>query len=276
MIRVITDSTFGIPRKFREENNIKVVNLKLILDGEIVDEGEEATWEPFFDKLRVTKSFPTTSQPSPQDFSEAIEEIYSEDKNAEIFILTIASALSGTINAARIAAGEFEGKKIEVIDTTQATGGSFIILEEIVNLIKAGKTFDEISSLVPKIIESTDLYFVAPTLEYMRRGGRCNRIVATFSNVLQIKPIIRFKENVVSISKMAFGVTRALMDMVALIPKNIKQLYLMHVSDSPMLEKLKGFIKEKLNIEPELYSCSPVFGCHNGPGSVGVSYLLEY
>ena len=89
MIRFIVDSTFGITREFAEENNVKVVKLKMILDGETTEEGYQETWAEYYEKIKNSKNFPTSSQPSPQNFIDAINEIYSEDANAEIFILTI-------------------------------------------------------------------------------------------------------------------------------------------------------------------------------------------
>ena len=111
MIHIIADSTFGVPKSYAESNGIKIVNLKLILDDKVTEEGFEENYEEFYVRLKNSKSFPSTSQPSPEDFVDKIKEVYKEDEQAEIIILTISQALSGTINAATLAAREFEGKK---------------------------------------------------------------------------------------------------------------------------------------------------------------------
>ena len=111
MIRLIVDSTFGLPKKFAEENNIQVVNLKMIFGEEIFDEGFEDSWPVFYEKMKNSKIWPTTSQPSPAEFIDAIDKIYNQDKDAEILILTISSALSGTINAATIAKKQLPKQK---------------------------------------------------------------------------------------------------------------------------------------------------------------------
>lgn len=273
MIRIVCDSTFGVPEDYAKENNIKIVNLKLILDGEVTDEGSASEWTPFYNKLKVSKNFPTTSQPSPQDFCDAIDAIFEEDKNAEVFVLTIGSGLSGTINAATIAVNSYEGKKVKAVDSMSASAGSFIILEEIVELIKQNKTFEEIEELIPVIQSKTNTLFIPPTLEYLKRGGRVSGLIATLASVLQIKPIFQFKQNVVTIPKKVLGLGRAIVELVSQIPKNIKKLYLFYCSENAHVEKVRERISLANIIEPTIYSVSPVFGCHVGPGAIGISYL---
>ena len=52
MIRFIVDSTFGITKEFAEENNVKVVKLKMILDGETTEEGYQETWAEYYEKIK--------------------------------------------------------------------------------------------------------------------------------------------------------------------------------------------------------------------------------
>ncbi len=273
MIRIVCDSTFGVPESYAKENNIKIVSLKLILDGEVTDEGTSSVWKTFYDKLKASKNFPTTSQPSPQDFCDAIDSVFEEDKNAEVFVLTIGSNLSGTINAATIAANSYENKKVKAIDSRSASAGSFILLEEIVELIKQNKTFEEIDELIPVIQSKTNTLFIPPTLEYLKRGGRVSGLIATLASILQIKPIFQFKQNIVSIPKKVLGLGRAIAELVSQIPKSIKKLYLFYCSENTLVDKVQQRMKTENLIEPIVYSVSPVFGCHVGPGAIGVSYL---
>lgn len=276
MIRIICDSTFGLPKKFADENKIKVVSLKLILDGEVTDEGFENSWPPFYTKLENSKSFPTTSQPSPQDFMDAIDAIYSEDKNAEIFVFTISNALSGTINAATIAANNYPDKKVKVVDSMNGSAGSVLLIEEVLDLINNNKTFEEIEEIIPVIQSKTSLYFIPPTLEYLKRGGRCSTLTATFANILQLKPIFNFKQGVLTIPKKVLGIGRAIMELAHIIPKSLKKIYLFSVGESPLAEKLEERVVSVAQHNPKHFDVSPVFGCHIGIGTIGVAYLENY
>ncbi len=101
MIRFIVDSTFGVTREFAKENGIKIVRLTLLLDGREFVEGDREDWSVFYGESARSKGVAKTSQPSPRMFQDAIDEVYAEDENAEILILTIGDRLIGTITLRR-------------------------------------------------------------------------------------------------------------------------------------------------------------------------------
>ena len=277
MIRFIVDSTFGVSRKFAEENKVKVVKLKMLLDGETTEEGFHETWTEFYEKLKNSKNFPTSSQPSPQAFVDAINEIYSEDENAEIFILTIGERLSGTINSATLAANSFEGKKIEAIDSGAACTCSFLMLEEMMKLANSGKTFEELSALAPKIKENLSIAFVPATMEYLKRSGRVGKLAASVLDILKIKPIFYFKNNELSVPKKSLGLAKAFIDAISLLPAKIKQLAVCYIYEELNLPKLIEKVKAKFpKLEIRKIPVSPMFGVHVGIGAVGVAALSEY
>lgn len=277
MIRFIVDSTFGITKEFAEQNKIKVVKLKMMLDGETVEEGFQDEWAPFYEKIKNSKNFPTSSQPNPQAFSDAIEEIYSEDKNAEIFILTIAEYLSGTINSATIAASSFEGKKIKAIDTGAVCACSVMMLEEMIELAKEGKTFEELVEIAPKIKENLQIQFVPSTMEYLKRGGRIGKLSATILDVLRIKPIFLFKNNEISVTKKTLGLGKAIVEAIAMLPKKIKKMAACFIYEETNLPMLYNKLAAKFpNMKIKKFAVSPMFGVHVGIGSVGIATLAEY
>lgn len=276
MIRFIVDSTFGITEEFAKKENIKVVKLKMMLDNETTEEGFPNEWSTFYEKLISSKNFPKSSQPSPQAFIDAIEEIYKEDKNAEIIILTIAEFLSGTINSARLAAKSFENKNIFAIDTGAVCACSCMMLEELIELAKNGATFEELKVVAPKIKEKLQIQFVPSTMEYLKRGGRIGKLSATLLDVLKIKPIFLFKNNEISVTKKTIGLSRAIADAVSALPKKIKRISACYIYDKSNLGLLISKLKSKIHQKIEEFSVSPMFGVHVGVGSVGIATLEEY
>lgn len=276
MIRFIVDSTFGITEEFAKKENIKVVKLKMVLDNETTEEGFPNEWSTFYEKLISSKNFPKSSQPSPQAFIDAIEEIYKEDKNAEIIILTIAEFLSGTINSARLAAKSFENKNIFAIDTGAVCACSCMMLEELIELAKNGATFEELKVVAPKIKEKLQIQFVPSTMEYLKRGGRIGKLSATLLDVLKIKPIFLFKNNEISVTKKTIGLSRAIADAVSALPKKIKRISACYIYDKSNLGLLISKLKSKIHQKIEEFSVSPMFGVHVGVGSVGIATLEEY
>lgn len=277
MIHIIADSTFGIPKSYAESNGIKIVNLKLILDDKVTEEGFEENYEEFYVRLKNSKSFPSTSQPSPEDFVDKIKEVYAEDSEAEIIILTISEALSGTINAATLAAREFEGKKIVAIDSAQAATCGRIMVEELVDLIKKGKTFEEIvNKAIPVLKENLEIQFVPETMEYLKRGGRIGKLAATLASILKIKPVFSFKNGMISIKKKVLGIGKAISDMIALLPQKLKKLYVCYIYDDTNVDAIKKKL-EQSNIKYDgVVNVTPVFGSHVGIGAIGLASLKAY
>ncbi len=276
MIHFIVDSTFGIDPTYAFEHKVEVVNLKLILEGKVTDEGFESDWEEFYNRLEASKEFPTTSQPSPQDFSDAINKITLKDPQAQIVILTISSALSATVNSAAVALKDHGGKNITVIDSGQASACQRLMLEEIVEAVEKGLAFEEIESFASSLQEKLSIYFVPSTMEYLKRGGRIGVLSATLASVLQIKPIFLFRKGSISVAKKVLGLGRALKEMTELVSKNFKKIYVCYIHEKTNLNHLLEKVKQTLGLDNlPVVAVSPVFGAHVGIGAVGIA-ALEY
>lgn len=277
MIRLIVDSTFGVSKKYAIDNNIEVVNLKMILDGNAYEEGFEDTWDEFYEKMKKSKNFPTTSQPSPQDFMDAIDKIFKEDENAEILILTISNSLSGTINSATIAANSYSGKRIVAHDTQNATTCCRLLTEEVVNHIKKGITFEELLNLLPKIENALKIQFIPDSMDALKRGGRIGTLSAALASILKIKPLFKFANGKISITKKVLGLSRAITDAILELPKKLKKLCICYIHDRVNVPMISQKLKDMLNLTGiEEVKIEPVFGVHVGIGAVGLASLEEY
>ena len=99
----VTDSgtDLSLSAERMRELNIHVVPLTVALEGETYREGLDIEPEEFYGKLAATDSLPVTSQPAPGDLADLYKELGA---GAEIMSIHISSGLSGTVNAARLAA----------------------------------------------------------------------------------------------------------------------------------------------------------------------------
>ncbi|MGI5842357.1 MAG: DegV family protein [Christensenellales bacterium] len=274
MIKLVVDSTFGLSKDFIEKHDIQVVSLSLLLDDQTFVEKTADTWHEFFEKLASSKNFPKTSQPSPEAFIDAINKVYEKTPDAEVIIMTISETLSGTINSAKLAAKNFEGKRIAAIDARQATVGSRVVLESVLEEIAAGKTFEQILKHIEDVQEKVDLYFVPDTMEYLKRGGRIGKLSATLASVLSIKPIFYFKNGEISVPKKVLGLSRSINEMIQCLPKNLKKVYICYIYNNAHVEEIKAKLKSSLNIENiEVMPVCPVFGAHVGIGAIGLASI---
>lgn len=277
MIRLVIDSTFGVSKQYTTEHNIEVVNLKMILDGESTKEGFEEDWASFYNKMKSSKSFPSTSQPSPQDFMNAIDKILFEDSSAQIIVLTIATALSGTLNGATVAVNSYNNKNIVAVDSMQATTCGRIMVEELIEAIDSGKSFEEVLQLITVLQQNLKIQFIPDNMENLKRGGRIGSLSATIASILKIKPIFCFEHNKISVPKKSLGFNMAINELVKMIPKAIKKLYICYVHDMSNVKLIVDKVTKLLGrSNVEVVSVSPVFGVHVGIGAVGIASLGEY
>ena len=82
MVKFIVDSTFGVTREYARENDIKIVSLTLLLNGKEYDEGYPDEWDTFYKEYVRSKAAAKTSQPSPDKYRVAIDEIFAQDENS--------------------------------------------------------------------------------------------------------------------------------------------------------------------------------------------------
>ena len=92
MIKIITDSTAYIPSEYLQENDIKVIPLRVLFKEEEFDEGLPGSYHSFFEVFTKEKVFPKTSQPSLIEFTNMYNEIIANGDEAIVY--TISSSLS--------------------------------------------------------------------------------------------------------------------------------------------------------------------------------------
>ena len=114
----VTDSgtDLSLTREQMSELNIHVVPLTVTLDGKSYREGLDIEPEAFYRLLAASDSLPITSQPSPGDLAELYRQL-AADPEIMIMSMHISSGLSGSVNAAQLAADLVPEANITVVDT---------------------------------------------------------------------------------------------------------------------------------------------------------------
>lgn len=273
MIHFVVDSTFCVDEKFKQEHDIKVVGLSVLLDGKTYNETNTEHWQEFYEALKTSKNFPKTTQPSPEEFTNTFDEILSKDKDAQIIVLTLTQSFSGTYNCAKMFAESYNGK-VTVIDSENACESALLMLEELVKARDEGKSVQQIVDLAEELKPKLSVQFVPTTMEYLRKGGRISLIKSIIANILQFKPIIRTKQNVLSIAKKCFGMKKTIEEMLNMFIGKVKKMYVVYVYESPFLQYIKDRVKTLFSdLDVEAKCVSPVIGSHVGIGAVGVACL---
>lgn len=233
----------------------------------------------YYEAIKDNKSV-HTSLVSPGEFEEAFKK--EIDKGNKMICFTMAEGISGTYQSACLARDmvneEYKEKKVEIINSMTAGFGEGLQVIHAYNLVKEGKSFEEIITECEKYKHFVRSDFTVDQIKYLLSTGRVNKALAKFISVLNIKVMLkRSEESKIAFSGTAFGRTNSIKQLARIvlnkINKNKKQIvYVTHcniINDAAKLKDLllKGGVKEV-----EIYDYDYISASHIGPGSLAVFY----
>lgn len=270
-IQIVTDSTGYIPKDFILEHNIKVVPLSVHFDDEVENEGFPGEFQEFYDRLKIAKNFPFTSQPSTYAFTSVFEKAINEGK--EIIVLTISSKLSGTFNNALIAAEMVSTDKISIIDSETTAANLRFLVEEAVELVDMGKNRDEIIKIIEAQKKNMGISVTVDTLDYLKKGGRLSVTQAFLGTMLNIFPVIALVDgSLIPVGKTR-GKNKAIQKMVSRLPETVVEISICHISNTDEAHELKETLQAKFPGVPiSIDEIGPVIGAHLGPKAIGICF----
>lgn len=174
-VGIVTDSSSQITDVIVAEFDVEVVPLTVTIDGVDHLEGVELDADGFYRHFGTGRSPEiSTSQPSPGRFVSAYETLASRGVD-EIVSLHIGEAMSGTVDAARLAAGEV-GVPVRVIDTGSASFGVSICVWAAGVAIRRGATLDDVERRVAGLTPRIATAFMVGVPHLTERGGRAANV----------------------------------------------------------------------------------------------------
>lgn len=181
-MRIVADSSCDLYTL--DHPDFKVVPLTVYTDERSFIDDQELDITEMLDYLEGYRGRSYTSCPSAGQYLEAYE---GAD---EIFVVTITSALSGSYNSAVNAAGMYKETnpdvRISVIDSLSTGGEEILLLEKLTQLIREGRSFDDIDSAIRSYQLTTRLFFSFYSLHNLAQNGRVSKIVSSALSVMNI------------------------------------------------------------------------------------------
>jgi len=277
-MKIITDSAADLTREEAQSLKISVMPLYINFPGGQIS-SNDLTPDDFYERLEnMQPDLPTTAQPSEGQFRALYEQAASEGE--EILSIHISSGLSGTINAARLAAQHTAGRLVQVVDSLTLSGGERFQVLSAALLTQAGWTKVAVLQRLEEIRLSTEVVYTLETISYLARGGRIGRVQALAGALLKIKPIIDVdpqdgKYNNVGRAR---TVQKALEDITEMLVKRYQDeavwVSVMHGRYAEKAQDLASLLQARLNVgRLEILRISPVLGVHTGPGIVGAAVM---
>jgi DegV family protein with EDD domain len=268
--RVVTDSTSDVPAAWRERYGIEVVPLRVLFGDESFRDGVDLTADQFFDRLRRSERLPTTSAPSPGDFTAVYQRLSRECDG--VISIHISGELSGTLEAARVGAGAVQGFPVHVVDSRCLT----VSVAHLCRVAAESDTLDEAVRQVEERVPRQRVLALLDTLRYLELGGRIGRAQAWVGAVLDIKPILGIADGVVTPLDRVRTRARAVRRLVELLRADlpVERLAVMHAQAPEEAERLRAQVASHVPaLDVEVGEIGAVLGTHTGPGAVGLVYI---
>lgn len=273
-IALITDTTADINDDEISRYNINVLPFRIIYKDREYSDKVNITPQQVYDNM--VNEVPTSSMPSMQDMEDVFDKIEKEGYTHAI-IITLSTGLSGIYNGVRVVSNNHPNIISYICDSKSISMGEGVIVEECAKLIEQGKEFQEIVDEIPSIMKKTHLYFVVPTLEYLKRGGRIGKVSGTIAELLDIKPIISpDSEGKYATCAKVRGRKQSLNKLVEMATEILDRkrcrVYIMHGAAEEDAIKIKKIVSNHKNVVSINFGgfISPVSGVHSGPGLVGI------
>jgi len=188
MIRILVDSSADYRMQELKEKQLELISLNIQLGDQAYQEGINLGRDELYEKIESGEGFPSTSQPSPQDFLDIFQTV--KDKGDEMICILVSSALSGAYNCAVLAKNMVDYEGIHLIDSLAATHPIRILADHACELRAEGMTAQEICQSVEELKSRVRVMAALDTLEYLCRGGRISRTTATIGEMANLKPVV--------------------------------------------------------------------------------------
>ncbi|NUO34628.1 MAG: DegV family protein [Dermatophilaceae bacterium] len=274
--RIVTDSTAYLPGDVIAQHGIEVVPLHVVVGGRDHVEGRDITAQQVAAALR-DYTIVTTSRPTPQVFAETYRRLADEGATA-IVSVHLSSQMSGTVEAARLAAAEAP-VPVEVVDSEtigMAMGFAVVAAAE---AAAGGADVPSVLEVIRARLAPSGVLFYVDTLEHLRRGGRIGAASALLGSALSIKPILAVRGGrIVPVEKVRTS-SRAVARIEAMVVEHVEKgrtvadLAVHHLDAAARADQIAAELREMVPGSPKVIvvELGAVVGAHVGPGTVAIA-----
>jgi DegV family protein with EDD domain len=277
-IAIVTDSTCDLGPEALAARGVAMVPLTVHFGDDTFRDWVDLTPTDFYPRLRSAARLPTTSQPTPGDFSAVYQRLAGAGAEG-IVSIHLSAKLSGTFESATLAASTAP-VPVRVVDSTFVSGPMTFAIDAACVARDSGSSLDTVEAAVLDAVSKTDMFFVLDTLDYLVKGGRAGRTQGLAAALLNIKPVLQVTGGVIEPFKRSKGTNRAIREMAEHVAERSRKLgslkiVVIHAVAENLADELANAIRSAgTEIATLSYAeIGAVIGTHVGPRAVGVGYL---
>jgi DegV family protein with EDD domain len=267
-ICVVTDSTADLPAELAQEYGITVVPIYVRFGEHVYRDRIDLTPGQFYRQLTSSATVPSTSQPNPEDFSKTYSELAAG--SGGIVSIHLSSKISGTYNSALLAKHLLPPKfPVEVIDSRFNSAGLALAVLTAARSAKEGKNLHAITADVSKTLSGIKMFGMFSTVKYLARSGRVNKAIAIAGSILNVKPLLTFRDGEVVRAGFVRTVPQGINRIVKFIESRspISELMIVHSEIPEQADRLKQLASAYVDPHKIIVSeLGAALGVHGGPG----------
>lgn len=271
LIKIVTDSTCDLPKSIVDQLGITVMPLYINFQERSYLDQIELTRQEFYQMLPEFDPPPTTAAPGSGTFRKAYEDLANHGAT-EILSIHISSNLSAVLDSAKIAAQETKSIPVTVYDSGQLSLGLGFLVLKAAQEAAEGRSMEEIITSVKDLGQRTYVFAALNTLEFLRRSGRMNNVLAGLGSLLQVKPILKMHRGEAGAERVRTR-ERAIKRIISLVEElgPLERIELVHTNAPEearaLYQRARYLFKEEQ--KPLIVDVTPVIGAHIGPEVVG-------
>jgi DegV family protein with EDD domain len=276
---IVADTTCSLPRDLLAQRGIPLIPQVVMFGEESYHDDRELDTAMFLQKLKASADLPKTAAPEPPLYYSIFKN--AQEKGESVVVIAPSAKVSGTVRSAEVAAQEFPGLDVCVIDTLTISCnlGSLVLVAD--DMAKAGAPADEIEAKVREMIPRGRIYFVVDTLEYLAKGGRIGGAKKLLAELLEIKPILQIAEGQVEPFEQQRTKKRALARLAEVVAEDCpgtaeSYLGVMQVEAEEEAAQFVETLKTRVAVpEIPVYELPPAIVVHGGPKTMGVGFFVK-
>ena len=274
MIALVTDSNAMLPPELAQRYHVEIVPLTVTVDGVDHLEGVDLDADAFYARFGgPTPPAVSSSQPSAGRFAATYRGV-AERGAHEILSVHIGSAVSGTVNAARLAA-QAAPVPVRVVDTGTASFAIGCCVWEAAEVLARGATGEEAAAVAEAVAATVGNVFVVGAVDLARAGGRLATGAAEGAGTAI--PVLTLAGGAMTQVGQAVDIDQAADVMASHIRSSGTSLRVgVGLADAGTLPTVTA-LERRLTGVPEVrevvrYRIGPSVGAHTGPGTVGAMF----
>jgi DegV family protein with EDD domain len=273
-IAVVTDSTAHLPEGLADRHAVRVVPLRVLVDGRAVLDGIDIGPVELAAAL-AGRCTVTTSRANPADLVPVYRELLAGGADGVVSV-HLSRELSGTWESAWLAAQEVDPERVRVVDSRTTVMGLGFAALRAAAVAARGATGEQVEAAAVEAAAKTTTFFAVETLEYLRKGGRIGAAAAMLGTALAMKPVLHVEDGrIVPLEKVRTtgrAVARLVDLAVQAAGEHTVRLAVHHLAAPERAADLADRLVERM---PRLSGCviselGAVIGAHTGPGVLGV------